>query len=237
MIMPFLLVLMAKCFLHRLLQADSFEDKKVKTACDGIKLSSKQVIHEHNDDILEGGSSIKVPMKTPNTGGQQANSKIDARKTKESKGRGNCKGKKPKVTFAQLLEKYQKISEEKNAYRPSYSKASRSPPRRKTEDRYWQSDKFDTSYSYPYFGPPIPTSWIFPYAYMNQYPSRDMNNSRAHYPSYFEPSHQDYAAPRRSTFDERLHNKDRFNRKESVRSSRKKKEVVKQVFQIGRAHV
>ena len=111
-----------KKFLHRLLQADSFEDKKVKTACDGIKLSSKQVIHEHNDDILEGGSSIKVPMKTPNTGGQQANSKIDARKTKESKGRGKCKGKKAKVTFAQLLEKYQKISEEKNAYCSSNSK-------------------------------------------------------------------------------------------------------------------
>ena len=66
-------------------------------------------------------------MKTPNTGGQQANPKIDARKTKESKGRDKRKGKKPKVTFAQLLEKYQKISEEKNAYRPSNSKASRSP--------------------------------------------------------------------------------------------------------------
>ena len=94
-------------FLHRLLQADSFEDKKVKTACDGIKLSSKQVIHEHNDDILEGGSSIKVPMKTPNTGGQQAKPKIDAIKTKESKGRDKRKSKKLKVTFAQLLEKYQ----------------------------------------------------------------------------------------------------------------------------------
>src|SRR3954468_5161232 len=156
-----------KKFLHRLLQADPFEDKKVKTACDGIKLSSKRVIHEHNDDILEGGSSIKVPMKTPNTGGQQANPNIDARKTKESKGRDKRKGKKPKVTFAQLLEKYQKISEEKNAYRPSNSKASRSPPRRKFEEQYWQSDKLNTSYSYPYFGPPIPASWIFPYAYMN----------------------------------------------------------------------
>ena len=67
--MLFLLVLMAKSFLHRLLQADPFEDKKVKTAGDGIKLSSTQVIHEHNDDILEGEGSIKVTMKTPSTGG------------------------------------------------------------------------------------------------------------------------------------------------------------------------
>ena len=66
-------------------------------------------------------------MKTPNTGGQQAKTKIDARKTKESKGRGKRKSKNPKVTFAWLLEKYQKISEEKIAYWPNNSKASRSP--------------------------------------------------------------------------------------------------------------
>ena len=52
---------------------------------------------------------------------------IDASTTKESKDRGKRKGKKSKVTFAQLLEKYQKISEEKIAYRPSNLKASRSP--------------------------------------------------------------------------------------------------------------
>ena len=75
-------------------------------------------------------------MKMPRTGGQQENPKIDESKIKESKGRGKHKGKKPKVTFAQLLEKYQKISEEKIAYRPSNSKASRSPRRRKSEDWY-----------------------------------------------------------------------------------------------------
>ena len=110
----------------------------------------------------------------------------------------------------------------------------RSPPRHKSEDRYWQSDNFNTSYSYPYFGPPIPASWIPPYVYMNQYPSRDMNNSRAHYPSYFEPSHKGFADPRRFTFDEQLHNKDRFNQKELVCSSRKKKKVVKQAYRVKR---
>ena len=59
-----------KRILHRLFQADPFEDKKVKTASDGIKLSSTQIIHEHNDDILEGEGSVKVTMKTPSTGGQ-----------------------------------------------------------------------------------------------------------------------------------------------------------------------
>ena len=75
-----------KKVLHRLIQDDPFEDKKVKTAGDGIKLSSTQIIHEHNDDILESEGSIKVTMKTPSTGGQQENPKVDARKIKGDKG-------------------------------------------------------------------------------------------------------------------------------------------------------
>ena len=58
-------------FLHRLLQADPFKDKKVKTASDGIKLSCKEIIHEHRDDILDGEGSIEVTMKTPSTGGNK----------------------------------------------------------------------------------------------------------------------------------------------------------------------
>ena len=67
---------------------------------------------------------------------------------------------------------------------------------------------------------------------MNPYPSWDRYDTRAHYPSYFESSHQDYAAPRISTFDKELHKQDRFTQKESVRSSRNKKEVVKQVYRV-----
>ena len=48
--------------MYRLLQADSFEDKKVETTSDGLKLSSTQDIHEHNDDILEGKGCVKVTM-------------------------------------------------------------------------------------------------------------------------------------------------------------------------------
>ena len=56
---------------YRLLQADSFEDNKVETTSDGIKLLSAQNIREHNDDILEGEGSVKVKMKTPSTGGNK----------------------------------------------------------------------------------------------------------------------------------------------------------------------
>ena len=158
---------------------------------------------------------------------------IDESKPKENKGRNKRKCKRSKITFAELLDKYQKKSEEKNAYRPNHAKKPRSPPRRKYEDRYWQSENFNATYSYPYFGPPMPMPWIPPYAHIDTYSSWDRYDTRAHSPSYFRPSHQYYAAPRRSTF-EQSHVKDRFNHKESVQSSRKKKEVVNQVYCVKR---
>ena len=138
----------------------------------------------------------------------------------------------PKVIFAQLMEKYQKINEAKSVYRPIVSKASRSPPRSKSKDRYWQRDNLNTSYSHPYCGLPIPMSWVPPYAYMSSYPSWEGYDTRAHYPSYFESSQQGYVAPKRSAFNK--HNQDRFTQKESARFSWRKKEVVQQVYQVKR---
>ena len=79
----------------------------------------------------------------------------------------------------------------------------------------------------------MPMSWMPPYAHADRYSSWDKYATMAHSPSYFRPSHQYYAAPRRSTFEQSRF-KDRFNHKESVQSSRKKKEVVKQVYHVKR---
>ena len=75
--------------------------------------------------------------------------------------------------------------------------------------------------------------WMPTYAHIDPYSSWDMYDTRAHSPYYSRPSHQYYAAPRRSTF-EQSRVKDHFNHKESVQSSRKKKEVVKQVYRVKR---
>ena len=96
-------------------------------------------------------------MKTLRTGGQQETPMIDESKQKENKDRNKRTCKRLKITFAELFDKYQKKSKEKNAYRPNHAKKSRSPPRRKYEDR-WQGEKFNATYSYPYFGPPMPMS-------------------------------------------------------------------------------
>ena len=73
-----------KRFLHRLLQADPFKEN-VKTVGDGIKVSSKEFVEEHNEHNLEGENSIKATMETPRTGGQQANPMIDESKPKKTK--------------------------------------------------------------------------------------------------------------------------------------------------------
>ena len=65
-------------------------------------------------------------MKTLRTGGQQETPMIDQSKQKENKGQNKRKCKRSKITFAELLEKYQKNSEEKIAYGPNHAKKPRS---------------------------------------------------------------------------------------------------------------
>ena len=72
-----------KKFMHRLHQADSFKEK-VKTAGDGIKLSRKEVVEEHNEHNLEGENSIEATMKTPRTGGTARKSNDRWKQTKRN---------------------------------------------------------------------------------------------------------------------------------------------------------
>ena len=81
--------------------------------------SSKQVVEEHNEHNLEAENSVESTMKMPRTGGQQANPMIDVGEPKENKCQNWRKCKRSYISFAELLDKYQKKSEEKNAYRPN----------------------------------------------------------------------------------------------------------------------
>ena len=77
-------------------------------------------------------------------------------------------------------------------------------------------------------------SWMPPYAHVNSYPSWDKYDTRTQSPYYYKPSRQYYAAPRRPTFNEKSYVQDCFNKKESVWSTRKNKEVVEQIYHIKR---
>ena len=69
----------------------------------------------------------------------------------------------------------------------------------------------------------MPMPWMPPYAHIDTYTSWDRYDTRAHSTTYSRPSHQYYAAQRRSTF-EQSRVKDRFNHKESVQSYRVKRD-------------
>ena len=96
--------------LTRLSPADLSKSGHVHVNDDGVKSSSKDIVKKCIKENLEDGNFIKAIMVTSSTEGQQENSKTGARTTKESKGHGKHKSKRPKVTFTQLLEKYQKKS-------------------------------------------------------------------------------------------------------------------------------
>ena len=83
-------------FLNRLLQDDSFKDEKVKTTGDGIKLSSEEVVQEHNENILEGMSSIEDTMKMPRTGGNKAIQRLMQAKPKEIKAAISTRARNPR---------------------------------------------------------------------------------------------------------------------------------------------
>jgi hypothetical protein len=205
-----------------------FKDVQVHTEDSGIKSSSNEIIQEQTD-VLQGKNSIDATTKTSSTGGQQENLKIDACKTIKDKGRNKHKDNKSKVSFAQLLEKYQKESEAKSAYRPTSAKASRSPPRRNKKDRDWQRERFSAATSYPPFGPPMPMSWMPPYVDYYPYQSWSRYYLGEHHKYYSKPSRQTSVALMRSSVDQRSHVKDRLN--ESVQSPRKNN-VVKQIWRV-----
>ena len=59
-----------KRFLHRLLQADPFKEN-VKAEGDGIKLSSKEVVEEHNEHNLRARIPSKLQWRRQGLGGSK----------------------------------------------------------------------------------------------------------------------------------------------------------------------
>jgi hypothetical protein len=146
---------------------------------------------------------------------------------KGSDGRDKHKGKKPKLTFNELMAKYVKMRNTRTASQPSSVKPSRSPPRCKSKKWNWQGNKSHTSMPYPPVVPitsmpygPSPTGF-YPYSSWGWYGIWEQPLS------YYTPCHFENAAPRRpqpqvnSRFDET--NQPDFQ---------EKKKVAKHVFQV-----
>ncbi|TVT97876.1 hypothetical protein EJB05_56855, partial [Eragrostis curvula] len=152
--------------------------------------------------------------------------------TKESKGRKKHKGKRPKLTFKELLAKYVKERDVKSACRPNDVKQSWSPPNCKYGGWNWREKEVPTAVPYPYFGLPMPMSHGPSSTGFHLYSSWRLDGSCAHAPSYYGPYNQRCTAQRKQMF-ERPYIKDHFQRNNRSRAQEKKK-VVKQVYRVKR---
>jgi hypothetical protein len=93
-------------------------------------------------------------------------------------GRDNQEGKRPKVTFEQLLAKYHKQIKAKGVDQTSNAKSSRaplkssrSPSKRKSRDQDWRGEECHALGTYPPFGLSIPMQYGSATSYFHPFPS------------------------------------------------------------------
>jgi hypothetical protein len=126
------------------------------------------------------------------------------------KGCDKQKGKRPKVTFEQLLAKYHKQIKAKDVDQTGIAKPSRaplkpskSPPKHKSRNQDWRGEEFRASATYPPFEPPIPMQYGSSPSYFHLYPSWGWYDSNAYSSSYLRPHNIEYSTHFDSDFEKR----------------------------------
>jgi hypothetical protein len=148
--------------------------------------------------------STKVVEKTLSAGGQESVSSLNRWHVKPDMpnmpnlkyfggtGRNQQKGKRPKITFEQLLAKYLRQNEAKGVDQTGNLKSSktplkssRSPPMRRFEDWDWQGEGFHAVATYSPFGPPMPMQFGSAPTYFHPYSSWGWYDSNSYSSSHF----------------------------------------------------
>src|SRR6185312_5637043 len=122
--------------------------------------------------------------------------KSECPKTNGGKDRCRHKGRKPKLSFDELLAKYLKENEAKRANRSNDVKSSRLPPKPKSRSWNWQKKNFYSAASFSPSEPSMPIPYAPHPTNFHRYSSWGRDDSWAHTPSYFKPYHVEYATPR-----------------------------------------
>jgi hypothetical protein len=143
-------------------------------------------------------------------------------------------GKRPKLTFDELLAKYQKDNEAKYANRSNKVKSSRLPPKHNSGNWNRQGKSFHAAATYSPIKPSMSVSYA-PYPTSDHpYSSWGWSDSWTHTPSYFRQYYVEYAAPRRPSYARQSYvESDHFECKDRS-SAQNKKRAVKQVYQVKR---
>ena len=102
---------------------------------------------------------------------QDGKKKEDAHKVDGGKGHDKQRSRRPKLSFEELLAKYEKKSEANVTNRSRKVQSSRLPPKHKSQEWNWQGDRSHTAATYSPFEQPIPKSYgqqptyFHPYSY------------------------------------------------------------------------
>ena len=146
------------------------------------------------------------------------------------KDHNNHNGKKPKLSFDELLAKYLKENEAKYANWSNDVKSSRLPPKHNSRSQNWQGENFHSATSYSHLRPLMSISYTSHPTH--HYSSWGKDDSWGQTPSYFRPYHIEYAAPRESACAGQQHIVNgHFKTKNRSRVENKKK-VVKKVYVV-----
>jgi hypothetical protein len=122
---------------------------------------------------------LQIEEKANKTGGTGGHGKLGMPKFKNFGGEGcdEQEGKRPKVTFEQLLTKHHMQIEAKGVDQTSNAKSSKAPlkssrlpSKRKSRDQDWRREEFHGSATYPPFGQPILMQYGLAPSYFHPYP-------------------------------------------------------------------
>jgi hypothetical protein len=172
---------------------DTQEDNNVITVLEDTRgqVKSLQLEQKPIDPVEQGESAKDPPLKHV----CQDGGKKDAHKADGDKGRNKLKNRRLKLSFKELLAKYEKIAGANVTNRPKKVQSSKSPPKHKFQEWNWQGDRSHAAATYSPFEQPIPMSYGPQPAYFYPYSSWGWFDQEAHVSSCFRPQYIEYAAP------------------------------------------
>ena len=145
-------------------------------------------------DLVEQGESAKDP---PLEHVYQDGEKKDAHKANGGKGHDKQRSRRPKLSFEELLAKYEKIEKANVTNQPKKVQSSKLPPKHKSQEWNWQGDRSHAAIYSP-FEQLIPMSYGPQPTYFYPYSSWGWFDQEARVSPHFRPQYVEYATPRHS---------------------------------------
>jgi hypothetical protein len=131
-------------------------------------VKSLQLEQKSTDPVEQRESAKDPPLEYVYQDGEKEE---DAHKADGVKGHDKLKNRRPKLSFKELLTKYEKIAQANVNNRPKKVQSSKSPPKHKFQEWNWQGDRSHAVATYSPFEQSIPMSYGPQPVYFHPYSS------------------------------------------------------------------